>query len=918
MVILKPGKRIFLLLLIFYIFSAHIQAQEGNITKITRSYQDESITEVLKGLESHFDLQIFYLPADSNIVRGSWQFVGNTVEEALDELLANSVLGYSRYRDYAVIIAEKRLLEQNYSSDFYQLLEQRKSVSGQNIYKRLQEITLGDVKKMNDDATARITGKIVDSESGEPIIGATLFFKGLNEGVGTDTNGDYSINLNVGRYELTVNYVGYDQFRARLTVFSNDRLDLDLEKEAITLNEVIVESRAADQNVNAVLMGIEELDAKSIKGLPTFLGEADVIKSLLFLPGVSTVGEGASGFNVRGGGVGQNLVLQDEAFIFNASHALGFFSTFNTDLIQGVTLYKGAMPAQYGGRLSSVVDVKMRDGDYQKFKVKGGLGVVSSRLSVEGPVVKDKTSIILGGRVTYSDWLLNLINVPDIQDSEVSFYDFNVRLSHNFSDKAKLTLSGYTSRDELTFSDEFGYDYQTDGVQLNLRNVLKENLISSFSAIYSRYESTLIEPETNEALQLENGISYYKIKEQLRYSLRENLNLDLGGTFIRYELEPGKVTPFGDISLVTERELPTEFAREFIAFVNGEWAVNPHLAISAGLRFTRFENVGAAVVNEYVDNNRPTTASSTGERDFEKGEVIASYQRLEPRVSAKLMLNSQTSVKVSYNRTAQFLHQISNTDAATPIDIWQFSNTFIEPQKADNFSIGLFRNFKNNQWETSVELYYRDIGQLVEYRDFADLLANDQLETGLLNGIGRAYGAELSIKKRAGTVNGWLAYTYARTERRVNDEMPEFTISNGDWFPANFDKPHDITLVTNIEVNKRHGFSINFNYSTGRPTTAPIGKFSVGNVQSIPIYAERNSLRIPDYHRLDVAYTLSPGFRKDKKWRSSWTFSVYNLLGRKNAFTVFYTQPPFGNVTANRLSILGSAFPAITYNFELR
>lgn len=910
------GKRFFLVLFLANVISA--SAQEVNVIRITKNYQDQEIAEVLKDFENHFNVEIFYLPADSNLISGSWRFDENTIEEALNKLLALSALGHSWYRDYAIIIAEKRLLKQSYSSDFYQLLEQRKSVSGQNIYDKTQEITIGDVKRMNDQARALVTGKIVDSESGEPIVGATLFFEELKEGVSTNVNGDYSVNLNVGRYELTVNYVGYDQLKARLTVFSNDRLDLKLEKEAITLDEVIVESRAPDQNVNAVLMGIEELDAKSIKRIPTFLGEADVIKSLLFLPGVSTVGEGASGFNVRGGGVGQNLILQDEAFIFNASHALGFFSTFNPDLIQGVTLYKGAMPAQYGGRLSSVVDVKMRDGSYQKFKVKGGLGIVSSRLSVEGPIVKDKTSFIAGGRLTYSDWLLDLVNIPDVQNSDVSFHDFNVRLSHNFSDKAKLTLSGYTSRDELTFSDEFGYDYQTDEVQLNLRNVLGEKLISSFSGVYSRYQSTLIEPETNQAFQLENGISYLKIKEHLRYSPRENLNMDLGGTFIRYELEPGKVSPFNDISLIAERELPTEFAREFVAFANGEWNVNSYLAISAGLRFTRFENIGPATVNEYVDNDRPSDVTRTGERNFEDGKVIKGYERLEPRISAKIMLNTRTSLKVSYNRTAQFLHQVSNTDAATPIDIWQFSNTFIEPQKADNFSLGLFRNFKNNHWETSVELYYRDIGQLVEYRDFADLLANENLETDLLEGIGRAYGAELSIRKREGTVNGWLAYTYARTERRVNDEIPEFTISNGSWFPANFDKPHDFTLVTNIEINKRHSFSINFNYSTGRPTTAPIGRFSVDNVRSIPIYAERNSLRIPDYHRLDVAYTLSPGFRKDKRWRSSWTFSVYNLLGRKNAFAVFYTQPPFGNVTANRLSILGSAFPSITYNFELR
>ncbi|MDN5217208.1 TonB-dependent receptor [Fulvivirgaceae bacterium BMA12] len=895
-----------------------VVAQEGSVKIITKSYQDKQIADILEELENYFDLQIYYLPADSTIIKGDWQFEGNTLEEVLSRLLDRTGLGYMAYRNYAIVIAEKRLLQQRYSSDFYQLLEQRQSITAQSIYGGVREITVGDVKQMNDENTVRIAGKIRDSETRKPIVGATLFFSDLGRGVSTDINGYYAVNLDVGRYDLTINYVGYDELLARLTVFSNDQLDLEMEKEAITLEEVVVESRAPDQNVNAVLMGVEELSAKSIKGLPTFLGEADVIKSLLFLPGVSTVGEGASGFNVRGGSVGENLILQDEAFIFNPSHALGFFSTFNPDLIKGVTLFKGTMPAQFGGRLSSVLDVGIRDGSYQKFKIKGGLGVVSSRISLEAPIKKEKTSFILGGRITYSDWLLNLINVPDVQNSEVSFYDLNARISHNFSDKAKLTISGYTSRDELTFADEFGYDYQTDGVQINVRNVLNPRLISSFSAVYSQYQSALIDPESSESFRLDNGISYYKFKEQFRYAMSEHLNLDFGGTFIKYELDPGKITPVGNASLTAEKELPTTFAREFVAFANGEWDLSAKIAISAGLRFTRFENVGPGVVNRYVNNSRPEETTLTGTENIGDGEVIEGYERLEPRVSAKLMLNTQTSLKLGYSRTAQFLHQISNSDATTPIDIWQFSNNFIAPQKADNFSVGLFRNFKNNQWETSVELYYRETDRLVEYRDFSDLLANDLLETELLTGIGKAYGAELSIRKRRGVVNGWLAYTYARTKRRVNGELPEFTISNGNWYRSNFDKPHDLTLVTNFEINKRHKIAVNFNYNTGRPTTAPIGKFGVGNVQNIPIYSERNALRIPDYHRLDIAYTLSPGFRKDRKWKSSWTLSVYNLLGRRNAFAVFYTQPGLGNLVANRLSVLGSAFPAITYNFELR
>ncbi len=905
------------ILLFLVLSSLQLFGQQTETEPFSRSFDKVAIPTVFKAIETHFGVSIFYKSENLNELTGSWEFEQNDIDECLTKVFSSTSLGYMKYDAHIIIVANKKFINQNFSYNYYQLYEQGLNDNTSSEFEDKETIAIGTLSDVQENKNVTISGKITDSENGDIIIGATIYNTSTNTGVSTNREGTFSMTIPAGIYDLEIKYVGYNSKSFKLNAFDNGVFNIKLEKEAITLDEVVVASKAADDNINNVLIGVEQISAKTIKKLPTFLGQADVIKSLLYLPGVSTIGEGASGFNVRGGSVDQNLILQDEAFVFNANHALGFFSTFNTDLIKGVTLYKGAIPAQYGGRLSSVVKVDMKDGDAQQLKLKGGLGLVSSRLSIEGPIKKETTSFVIGGRFTYSNWLLGLINVPDVKNSSISFYDLNARVTHRFSDKASIVLSGYRSYDELQFSDQFGFEYQTDAVSLELKNVLSPKLTSHFSATYSLYESRLKNPDEVESFNLDNGINYIKIKENIKYAPKETMQFDFGGSFIRYQLNPGKITPISASSVITPSEVEEANANELSGFINGEWSGHSKLTVTAGIRFTYFANIGSANVNDYSDNNAPSNTNFLSTIPFDNGEVIASYTRFEPRISAKYLINRETSIKLAYNRTNQFIHQISNSDAATPVDIWQISNKFIAPQQADNFTLGLFRNFKENMWETSIAGYYRDIKNLVEYRDFADLIANERLETALLSAKGRAYGAELSIKKNSGNVSGWLSYTYSRTERITNNQDADLNISNGEWYRANFDKPHDFSLVTNIDLNERHGISINFNYSTGRPTTAPIGNFNVGNVINIPIYSERNALRIPDYYRLDVAYNLSSGFRKDKKLKTSWTLSVYNLLGRKNAYSVFYTQPPFGFVTANRFSVLGSAFPALTLNIEL-
>jgi hypothetical protein len=730
-------------------------------------------------------------------------------------------------------------------------------------------------------------------------------------GTATDIDGSFSLELSTGEQEIQIQFVGYQSISRTMLVLSDGTMDVSMANTAVDLSEVVVEAEAADANIGRATAGVEQLDVDAIKKLPSFLGEADVVKSLLLLPGVSTIGEGATGFNVRGGEVDQNLIQQDDGFIFNSSHALGFFSTFNTDLIQSVELYKGNIPAQFGGRLASVMDVEMRDGSFEKFGMKGSVSPISSKISIETPVIKGKSSIIGGFRSSYLNYLLPLATVPEVERSSAFFYDANLRYTHRLNDKHILTFSGYSSFDDFVYNEEFGFDYSTIMGQFTYRTIFSDQLFNRFTAIYNEYESTQEALQGVQAAALETGITYWKLRDVFSYTPSEDVRVDAGFDLIRYGVNPGAQRPLDNaISEIATRDLAEEQGLEAAVFANIEYALSPAFLISAGIRMNNYAFLGPETSFTYENPERPEIDEATGEESFASGERIASYNSLEPRVSMRYRFNATTSVKGGYSRTAQFINQIFNTAAPTPVNQWKLSDQFVEPMRSHNYTVGVFRNFNNNLWETSMEVYYRDIDALFDFKDFADLNVNDQIETELLDGEGRSYGLELSIKKREGLLNGWLSYTYSRAERLVNG------INQNEYYPSNFDIPHNASLVVNIQPNQRHTLTFNFNYSRGRPTTYPLGNYEDPTGLVIPLYSDRNQLRIPDYHRLDIAYTLGQGYNKTKRIKTSWTFSVYNVYGRENAFSVFFTEGPFQRVQANRLAILGSVFPSVTINFE--
>ncbi len=900
--------RAVLLPLLLTFLSHFVWAQPSGLpaTPITAAFSGQSLGQVLATLEDQGPFQIYAFDADLTLILPDLQFSETALDEVLDQVLGSTPLGHLYYRDHLVVVAPREALGEQLSAAYYQALQESLDVSDEE---DSGVVTIGSVDDVQRTGETVIDGTVMDLEKEEPIIGATILILETQDGTASDDQGHFRLGLAPGSYTLAVQYIGYQNRELPIKVISSGSIEISMETSTVLLDEVVVEAKTRDENIRSVQVGVTRVSTKEIEKLPSFLGEVDIIKSLLLQPGVSSIGEGSGGFNVRGGNVDQNLIMIDEGILFNPSHALGFFSAFNSDILSDALLFKGNVPAKYGGRVASVLDLNVRNGNFEKLRLKGGLGPVSSRLVVEGPIAKEKTSALFALRSTYSDWILGQIKNPEIRESSVLFYDANLRLSHRFNDNNNLSLSAYYSKDKFTYANEFGFDYNTAMAQMGYRKVFGQKMLSTLSAIWSRYESDQLDLKGTDGSVLSISNEYVKIKENISYNALD-FHADVGISGIYYRINPGRLSPRGPLSTVIPVVIEPEDALESAIYADAEWTLLPALSINAGLRYSMYRYFGPRDMYLYTDEENPTVNGILERVTIDK-DVIFSTQNLEPRISARYRFDEERSAKAGYSRTSQYLNQISNNETPTPTNLWQLSNQYIPPNLSHNFTLGYFQNFDENIWITSLEVFYRHIDRLFDYRDFADLIANDHLETELLQGTGRAMGIELAIKRQVGNVSGWLNYTYARTERKIEG------INQGQYYPASFDKPHDLSLVTNIHINKRSQISVNFNYSSGRPITIPLDRHFLEQKIVALNYSDRNAFRIPDYHRLDVSYTLGQGFRKSKKFKTSWTFSIYNLYGRRNAFSVFLEQESLGLPKIRRLSVLGSAFPSLTFNFEL-
>ncbi|MFC2124907.1 carboxypeptidase-like regulatory domain-containing protein [Bacteroidota bacterium] len=772
-----------------------------------------------------------------------------------------------------------------------------------------------------DTGGITLSGFLTDSHDGEALIGATIFIKELKTGTITNPYGFYSITLPEGNYTVDFNYIGYGTITKNIELITSLTYDLELVEEVQQIAEVIILGESMDQNISSIEMSVNKLDIKTIEKIPAFLGEVDIIKSIQLLPGVSTVGEGASGFNVRGGSVGQNLVLLDDAPVYNSSHVLGFFSVFNPDAVKDVKLYKGGIPSLYGGRISSILDVRMKEGNTKHLDVLGGIGTVFSRLTVAAPIVKDKGSFIIAGRRSYADVLTRTFTDVLEPGQALNFWDLTLKTNYSFGEKDRVYLSGYLGRDVFMFDKNQGFSWGNRTATLRWNHLFNNRLFFNLTSYFSDYTYELAFGEDdNDSFEWDSRIRSSSLKPEFSYFLNTNNEIYFGGEILYYRFDPANAVGVS-AGQRSDVSLDPKHAFEMAAYVGNRQTISSKIGIEYGLRFSSFTYAGPGKVYFYEETEPGRRKILTGVSEVGNREPIADYVNFEPRFSFKYEIDPSSSVKASYNRMAQYLHLISNTTASNPLDVWIPTTNNVKPETANAYGLGYFRNFKNNMFETSVEFYYRTTDNQVEYIDGADLLINEFIEADLLSGIGRAYGMEISLKKNAGRFTGWIGYTLGRTKLKVDG------INRGEWYPTRFDQTHNFSLTGSYKLNERWSFSVNFSYITGTPTTFPTSRFEMqGYVVPHNAFSSRNNIRIEDYHRLDIsARWEGRKVRKgtERRNRDYWVFGLYNVYGRKNPFSVYFSQgserPIAGQPTqtnATRLAIIGTIIPSISYNFE--
>ncbi|WP_270090236.1 TonB-dependent receptor [Sphingobacterium sp. SYP-B4668] len=748
-----------------------------------------------------------------------------------------------------------------------------------------------------------VSGYVRDGATGETLIGAIIQGEDPTQLTRTNNYGYYSLTLPSGAHKLTYRYVGYTSNEINLTIVDNVKQNVELISDQNQLEEVVVSSQKKSNNVKSAQMGSFKFNASEVKNIPVVFGERDILKTIQLLPGIATGGEGSSNFYVRGGGGDQNLILLDEATVYNSSHLLGFFSTFNSDAIKDVELYKGGIPAQYGGRISSVMDISMLDGNSKEFGVEGGIGLIASRLKVEGPLVKDKGSFMISGRRTYADLFLKLSKDEDAKKSKLYFYDLNAKANYKLDDRNTIYLSGYFGKDDLGYSDKFSFDWGNATATMRWNHVVNDKLFSNTSLIYSNFNYNVNVNDDSFDFKIASKINNWNLKQDFQYFANNNNTLKFGVHLLHQKISPASLNASGN-SEVNSIIMEARKGLDVAAYFTHEWKPSDRLSVLYGVRLSDFLVLGPGTFYDYDTDGEPINTKVYGDN-----KVIKQYLNIEPRLSMAYLLDDKQSVKLSYNRIAQNLHQLTNTTSSLPTDQYVMSSEHIKPQFANQVALGFFRNFSDNMYEFSVESYYKQMDNQIDFRNGADLQANEFLEGELLYGKGRAYGVEWFIKKREGRLNGWISYTLAKSERQFD------LINNGDWFNARQDRTHDISVVGIYQLSKKWTLGATFVYNTGNAITFPSGKYEVDG-RTMFYYTERNGYRMPDYHRLDVSATYAKK-RPNKKSHSSWSFGLYNAYNRKNAYIIdFRESETNANVTeAYRIALFG-IIPSITWDFK--
>ncbi len=818
-------------------------------------------------------------------------------EPIIDEQQNIGVTGFNEHEETNLTEAEKNYIKS-------------RQVRSEQMY-----ITLGDQRNAIAGATRIVRGRVIENETGEPVVGATIYVEETKRGAITDLDGYFNLALKTGNYHLKVNYVSMVEQKINLNAYSDGNLNITLQKELVSLKEVKIMANRFS-NVKGMQMGYEHLTAKTMKQVPVVMGEKDLLKIAQMLPGVQSSGEGSAGLIVRGGTADQNLFYINKLPVYNTSHLFGFFTAFSPDVVNDFSLYKSNLPAKYGGRISSVFDITTRQGSKKKIFAQGGISPVTGHVSFEAPIVKDKSSVVVSYRTTYSDWILKRVNDEDIRNSSASFYDLTVNYNSKINDNNIIKIFGYNSSDAFSLSTTNDYDYANLGGTVNLKHFYSTRLSSDMTAVYSRYNfGNTNKANPSEAYRHEYVLQHNELKLDFLYLSSKNHRLSFGGGSILYQLNRGEVDPWGQESVRTPVDLGTEKGLESSLYVSDEFSLSSHLNITAGLRMSHYGYLGPQTINEYIPGSPLDVNNIRGELEFGNNEVIKSYFSVEPRIALNYALTAQSSIKLAYNRAAQNIFMLSNTTAISPTDQWKLADYYLTPPISNQLSLGYYFNVPERGLEASAEVYGKQTRNVVEYKDGVSFVSDQPTEMLLLQGKQDAYGLELMARKKTGKFTGWISYTYSRSFVLVDSPIATEQINYGNVYPSNYDIPHSINLVSNYQTNRRLSFSTNMVYSTGRPITYPVAAYESGGKEFIA-YSERNQYRIPDYFRMDFSINLEGNLNRKKFIHSYWMLNVYNLTGRKNAYSVYF-ESNNGHYQGYKLSIFGQPIVTLSWNFKL-
>ncbi len=904
-----------------------LKAQDIN-TIVNGEYKNITAVKFLLNLEKQTGFHFYFDDSQLDSININIYVNKKSLREVLEIAFRNTNIGYAYEAPDIIFISKGQLVSTELPNGFFgkgkniknDVADDSTLVDSFNpdnkILNATQQnklYTIGEPGNSNSQSRNTITGFILDNKTGEPVIGASIHLENTAIDVAADQFGYYTISVPKGKHTLSIQSIGMKDTKREIMVNGDGRFNIEMQTQIISLKRVVVSAEKAS-NIRSLQMGVQNLDIKTIKQVPVVFGEADILRVVLTLPGVKSVGESSTGLNVRGGSTDQNLILFNETTIYNPSHFFGLFSAFNPEVIKNVELYKSSIPAKYGGRLSSVLEINTREGNKKEISGSAGIGLLTSRLTLEGPLIKDKSSFIIGGRTTYADWLLNLL--PDqYKNSKAGFYDFNINITHEIDKKNSLFLTGYLSKDKFNLNSDTQYNYGNNNIALKWKHIFNNKIYALVNAGYDDYQyniSSSVNPVN--AYKLSFDVKQENFKIHFNYFVNSIHTVEFGLNSILYKLHPGSYNPVGKESIVVSDKLEAEQALESALYISDKYAVSSDLSVEGGLRYSIFNVLGPQRFNMYPEGVPKTEDNITGVNVYGKNKFIKTYHGPEIRLSARYAVTTDFSIKASYNTGRQYIHVLSNTSASAPTDIWKLSDPNIKPQFGEQVSLGIYKNLKSNTIETSVEVYYKKIKDYLDYKSGAILVLNHHIETDVLSTKGKAYGVELQIKKLTGKLNGWISYTYSRTLLKANDITQGEIINGGKYYPANYDKPHDVTFITNYRINHRFSFSVNATYSTGRPITVPIGRFFYNNSYRT-LFADRNSYRIPDYFRTDFSMNLDGNHKVHQRFHNSWTVGVYNVTGRKNPYSVYFISEN-GVINGYKLSIFGSQIPFINFNVK--